>query len=170
MAAGIHQEIQLWVSICSIWIGAALVLLGILWALTNIPSIVVLILIFSILLLANAMNANAKIISLSKEGDSAREQKASLISRLVQLAEYSYGLGYSLLLISIMLITYILQNYDLLSAISIMVAAWIIMFSYYSAIGKKPNIPRMILWMVIEALAITFLLFDYFAIFIWLQV
>ncbi|MFX1351893.1 MAG: hypothetical protein ACFFA1_06720, partial [Promethearchaeota archaeon] len=119
MAAGIHQEIQLWVSICSIWIGAALVLLGILWALTNIPSIVVLILIFSILLLANAMNANAKIISLSKEGDSAREQKASLISRLVQLAEYSYGLGYSLLLISIMLITYILQNYDLLSAISI---------------------------------------------------
>ena len=170
MAAETHQDIPLWVSICSIWIGAALVLLGILWALTNIPSIVILILIFSILLLANAMNANARIISLSKGSDSAREQKTSEISRLLQLAEYSYRLGYSLLLISITLITYILQNYDLLSAISIMVAAWIIMFSYHFATRKKPNIPRLLLWMLIEAFALTFLLFDYFGIFVWLQV
>ncbi|MBD3198155.1 MAG: hypothetical protein GF317_24105 [Candidatus Lokiarchaeota archaeon] len=168
-------NIKDWIVLSTTMIGIVLTILALIWQ--NIPSngIVVstFMLMISFILFVNSVSANSK----AKFEVKFKESDMDKIKKFVRFAEYSFGLGFTFVIIAFTflgykyLIDFVGKNYLTLSLpIVFLLSAWILILIYnsinYSEKGFKilRSLKRNI-WMLLELIALVIIILDFFEIF-----
>lgn len=168
---GQKRTFRTWSNVSSVMIGATLTILTLIWAVSTTPGGIVtssILLLISFSLFVNATTINEKIIYEIGKGT---EEK--YINRWISFAEYSFGLGFTLEIISFTILGYKFlltitgdKLIALLLPIIFLGATWSIMIIYniLNAYDKSYRFLRSIkrnTWLVIEAIALVFIILDY---------
>jgi hypothetical protein len=157
------KKYEIWMNACSVWIAASLVFLGVLMSVNDfsIPSVIPTSLIVSILLFANSMNANAKIIELGA-------LDTDKIEKIANFAEKTFGIGFTLLICSITVITYLFTYPEWWIAWIIIIIAWVILLSYDKIVRGTIVVKKHSFWILIEFLLLIAIWLDFQGIIRWL--
>ncbi|MHA1647947.1 MAG: hypothetical protein ACTSVL_10275 [Promethearchaeota archaeon] len=148
-----------WMHISSDLIQAVMFFLGILFALNKSNPYVVVLLIISFFMFVTTLNGNSKLIEIEDEKEKIR---------ITNFIEIMYGIGFTSLVCSILIIVYILV--DILCVVVSFASILIIMVTYSRVIYRKSifSIGKNLIWLALETLLITFLILDYFNVVIWI--
>jgi hypothetical protein len=169
-----NQKINVkdWITLSTVMIGAVLTILALIWQSPPNNGIVTstFLLMLSFVFFVNSVSANSKAFFESNSKEVSEER----IKRFVNFAEYSFGLGFTLVIIGFSVLGYeYLLQYEgrefitLLLPIVFLVTAWIVIFIYnlinYSGkpLGAVRSLKRN-LWILIELLCLIIIIFDFF--------
>jgi hypothetical protein len=164
-----------WITLSTVMIGAVLTILALIWQVPPPSGIVTstFLLLISFVFFVNSVSANSKAHFEATQGNSTQKQ----IQRFVRFAEYSFGLGFTLVISGFSLLGY---EYLLFSAgreiitlmlpISFLVIAWAMIFIYniISFTGKTLKAIRSIkrnLWIFLELIVLVVIIFDFLEVF-----
>ena len=167
---GEYQSVPSWAAISGAMIGVTLTILTLLWTLPSFEGIVTasFLLLCSFPMFVNSMTVNAKIMYELEQGT---EKK--YIDRWVSFAEYSFGLGFTLVIIAFAMLGYkVLMSYTsgqfvaVLLPILFMAVIWIILLIYnaLSVHGKRFSFFRSWkrnIWILTELVGLIFIVLDY---------
>ena len=126
------DSVRNWVAISSAMIGVTLTILILIITLlggegttfdTLGNRIIIYLLLVAFVLFVNAVTTNARVLY-----EMARASEESFVNKWIKFAEFSFGLGFTLVIVTFALTTYIYV--DILASTILMVVAWIIMFIY----------------------------------------
>ncbi|MFW9781734.1 MAG: hypothetical protein ACFFFB_05560 [Candidatus Heimdallarchaeota archaeon] len=164
-----------WITLSTVMIGAVLTILALIWQFPPLNGIVTatFLLMLSFVFFVNSVSANSKANFELNLGNSPQNR----INRFVTFAEYSFGFGFTLVIIGFTILgyEYLLDNngrniITLLLPISFLITAWVIIFIYnfinYS--GKTLKALRSLkrnLWILLELISLILICFDFFEIF-----
>ena len=163
-----------WIVLSTVMIGAVLTILALIWQVPPTNGIVTstFLLMVSFIFFVNSVSANSKAQFEANLGNVSE----SRINRFVKFAEYSFGLGFTLVITGFTilgyqyLITYVgPQLVALILPIIFLVTTWVIIFIYnlinYSgkALGAIRNLKRN-LWILLELICLIIIIFDFFGI------
>jgi hypothetical protein len=176
----IHEErkqkinVRDWIVLSTVMIGAVLTILALIWQVPPTNGIVTstFLLMVSFILFVNSVSANSKAQFEANLGMVSE----SRIRRFVSFAEYSFGLGFTLVITGFTILGYeYLLSYvghelvALVLPITFLAFTWIIIFIYniinYS--GKPLGVIRSFkrnLWIILELLCLIIIIFDFFGI------
>jgi hypothetical protein len=163
-----------WIVLSTVMIGAVLTILALIWQLPPLNGIVTstFLLMLSFIFFVNSVSVNSKAqfeANLGTVGESR-------INRFVTFAEYSFGLGFTLVITGFTilgyeyLLTYVGRNlYTILLPITFLVTTWAIIFIYniinYAGkpLGAIRNLKRN-LWIFLELICLIVIISDFFGI------
>jgi hypothetical protein len=164
-----------WITLSTVMIGAVLTILALIWQEPPDNGIVssTFLLMLSFIFFVNSVSANSKAYFEVSSGkvDTRR------IKRFITFAEYSFGLGFTLVIIGFSLLGY---EYLLLYAgreiitlilpIVFLVTAWVVIFIYnlINYFGKPLGAIRSLkrnLWIFLELICLIIIIFDFFEVF-----
>ena len=161
-----------WITLSTVMIGAILTILALIWQDITLDGKVTItfLLMISFIFFVNSVSANSKARFEANSGDVNDER----IKRFVSFAEYSFGLGFTLVIIGFSILGYeYLLKYEgrevitLILPIAFLGIAWIMIFIYniinYS--GKALKAIRSLkrnLWIFLELIALVLIAFDFF--------
>ena len=162
-----------WIIISTTLIGVNLTILALIWQARPTQGIytVSLFLMLSFILFINSVSANSKANFEVQSGNSTNEK----ILKFVSFAEYSFGLGFTLIINGFSILSYkYLQDFIgmnnimvLIIPIAFLVTAWIMILIYnginYS--GKAFKGVRSLkrnLWMILELICLVMIILDFF--------
>lgn len=163
-----------WIILSTTMIGAVLTILTLIWANPPTNGIVAItfLLMLAFIFFVNSVSTNSKAKFESKLKTVDREK----VNRFVSFAEYSFGLGFTFVIIGFTFLGYktLLDfvGYNLLTLslpIVFLLTAWIIIVIYniinYSGKGFKSfrSLKRSI-WMILELIALVVIILDFFGI------
>lgn len=164
-----------WITLSTVMIGAVLTILALIWQFPPLKGIVTatFLLMLSFVFFVNSVSANSKANFEVNLGNAPQNR----INRFVTFAEYSFGFGFTLVIIGFTILgyEYLLDNngrniITLLLPISFLITAWVIIFIYnfinYS--GKTLKALRSLkrnLWILLELISLILICFDFFEIF-----
>jgi hypothetical protein len=170
--SGQKRNFRTWSNISSVMIGATLTILALIWSFSTTGGIITssILLLVSFSLFVNATTINEKIIYEIGKGT---EEK--YVNRWISFAEYSFGLGFTLEIISFAILGYkYIYNYlspgdtlfSLILPIIFLASVWCIMIIYniLNAYDKSYRFLRSAkrnTWLIIEAIALVFIILDY---------
>ena len=163
-----------WIILSTTMIGAVLTILALIWQ--NVPSngivTVTFLLMLAFIFFVNSVSTNSRAKFESKLKDADRKK----IKQFVSFAEYSFGLGFTFVIIAFTFLgyKYLLDfvGYNLLTLmlpVVFLLTAWIIIVIYnfinYSGKGFKSfrSLKRSI-WMILELIALGLIILDFFGI------
>ncbi|MFX1535553.1 MAG: hypothetical protein ACFFDI_15115 [Promethearchaeota archaeon] len=169
------DSVRNWVAISSAMIGVTLTILILI--MTLFPSgfdnlgtkLIVYLLLISFVLFVNSVTTNSRVLY-----ELARQSPEGFVNKWVKFAEFSFGLGFTLVIITFALTAYLIV--DIIASTILMLVAWIVMFIYsflndptdtsvFAALRSwKRN-----LWFIIELVGLIFLYLDAFGIIPWLS-
>lgn len=164
-----------WITLSTVMIGAVLTILALIWQLPPPNGIVTatFLLMLAFVFFVNSVSANSKAYFEANSAEVGEER----IKRFVTFAEYSFGLGFTLVIIgfSVLGYEYLLlyagrEIITLLLPIAFLVTAWIVIFIYnlINYIGKPLGALRSLkrnLWILIELICLVIIVFDFFEVF-----
>ena len=177
MSSEVSHKINVkdWITLSTVMIGAVLTILALIWQLPPPNGIVTatFLLMLSFIFFVNSVSANSK----AHFEANSREVSETRIQRFVTFAEYSFGLGFTLVIIGFSVLGYeYLLFYEgrevitLILPIAFLTTAWIVIFIYnlinYSGkpLGAVRNLKRN-LWILIELFCLIIIIFDFFEVF-----
>jgi hypothetical protein len=161
-----------WITLSTVMMGAVLTILALIWQSPPPNGIVMatFLLMLSFIFFVNSVSANSKAY-FEANSTEVREER---IKRFVTFAEYSFGLGFTLVIIGFSVLGY---EYLLLYAgreiitlvlpIAFLVTAWIVIFLYNlinyfdKPLGALRSLKRN-LWILIELICLVIIVFDFF--------
>ena len=171
-----NQKIKVrdWITLSTVMIGAVLTILALIWQLTINHGIVTstFLLMISFIFFVNSVSANSKAQFEANQGKISEER----IQRFVTFAEYSFGLGFTLVITGFTILGYgYLLDYvgreliALLLPITFLVTTWVIIFIYniINYMGKPLGALRSLkrnLWILLELICLVLIIFDFFEI------
>ena len=171
-----NQKINVrdWITLSTVMIGAVLTILALIWQLTINHGIVTstFLLMISFIFFVNSVSANSKAQFEANQGKISEER----IQRFVTFAEYSFGLGFTLVITGFTILGYgYLLDYvgreliALLLPITFLVTTWVIIFIYniIDYMGKPLGALRSLkrnLWILLELICLVLIVFDFFEI------
>jgi hypothetical protein len=162
-----------WIIISTTMIGVNLTILALIWQESPTKGIytATLFLMLSFILFINCVSANSK-ANFELQSENASEEK---VMKFVSFAEYSFGLGFTLIIIGFSILSYkYLQDFigsDNITVLVIpsafLITAWIMIFIYNSInySGKAFKGIRSIkrnLWMIMELICLVLIFLDFF--------
>ncbi|MHA2392485.1 MAG: hypothetical protein ACXAEX_11130 [Promethearchaeota archaeon] len=163
-----------WITLSTVMIGAVLTILALIWQFPPFNGIVTatFFLMLSFVFFVNSVSANSKANFEVNSGNVSQ----SRINRFVTFAEYSFGFGFTLVIIGFTILGYeYLLDYNGREVITLMLpiaflgTAWVVIFIYniinYS--GKSLKALRSIkrnLWILLELISLVLICFDFFEI------
>jgi len=175
-----HEEshkinVKDWITLSTVMIGAVLTILALIWQAPPPNGIVssTFLLMLSFIFFVNSVSANSKAHFEANLGDVDNER----INRFVTFAEYSFGLGFTLVIIgfSILGYEYLLvyagrEIITLILPITFLGTAWIVIFIYnlINYFGKPLGAIRSLkrnLWVLIEIFCLIIIALDFFEVF-----
>ncbi|MFX1379275.1 MAG: hypothetical protein ACFFA4_09285 [Promethearchaeota archaeon] len=163
-----------WIVLSTVMIGAVLTILALIWQVPPTNGIVTstFLLMVSFIFFVNSVSANSK----AQFEANLVNVAESRINRFVSFAEYSFGLGFTLVITGFTILGYeYLLSYvghelvALMLPITFLAITWIIIFLYniinYSGkpIGAIRSLKRN-LWMLLELFCLIIIIFDFFGI------
>jgi apolipoprotein N-acyltransferase len=148
-----------WMHISSDLIQAVMFFLGILFALNKSNPYVVWLLIVSFFMFVTTLNGNSKLIEIEDEDEK---------KRINTFIEIMYGIGFTSLVCSILIIVYILV--DILCVLVSFGSILAIMIAYSRVIYRKGifRIGKNLIWLAIESTLIIFLILDFYEVLLWI--
>jgi hypothetical protein len=165
-----------WITLSTVMIGAVLTILALIWQVPPPNGIVTstFLLLISFVFFVSSVSANSKAAFEATQGNIPEKQ----VKRFVRFAEYSFGLGFTLVItgFSILGYEYLLlfigrKFITLILPITFLVIAWIMIFIYniinYS--GKALKVVRSLkrdLWIFLEMICLAIIVFDFFEVYI----
>ena len=165
-----------WITLSTVMIGAVLTILALIWQ--NPPPTThgivtsTFLLMISFIFFVNSVSANSKAQFEAKQGTISEER----IERFVTFAEYSFGLGFTLVITGFSILGYgYLLFYigyvliTLLLPITFLVTTWVLIFIYniINYMGKPLGAIRSLkrnLWIFLELICLVIIIFDFFGI------
>ena len=165
-----------WITLSTVMIGAVLTILALIWQEPPDDGIVTstFLLMLSFIFFVNSVSANSKAYFEASSGRVSEDR----IKRFVTFAEYSFGLGFTLVIIGFTLLGYkYLLKYagreiiTLILPIAFLVTAWVIIFIYNlinyfdKPLGAIRSLKRN-LWILLELICLVIIIFDFFEVFI----
>jgi len=163
-----------WITLSTVMIGAVLTILALIWQMPPPNGIVIstFLLMISFIFFVNSVSANSKAQFEASQGKVPEER----IKRFVTFAEYSFGLGFTLVITGFTILGYgYLLGYvgrelvTLLLPITFLVTTWVIIFIYnlINYFGKPLGALRSLkrnLWIFLELICLVIIIFDFFEI------
>ncbi|MFW9899098.1 MAG: hypothetical protein ACFFDO_07545 [Candidatus Thorarchaeota archaeon] len=165
-----------WITLSSVMIGAVLTILALIWQSPPPTSHGIVtstfLLMISFIFFVNSVSANSKAQFEANQERIAEER----IERFVTFAEYSFGLGFTLVITGFTILGYgYLLDYigrELLTVflpITFLVTTWLIIFIYniINYMGKPLGAIRSLkrnLWIFLELICLVIIIFDFFEI------
>lgn len=161
-----------WITLSTVMIGAVLTILALIWQLPPDDGIVTstFLLMLSFIFFVNSVSANSK-ANFEANSEEVNDER---IKRFVTFAEYSFGLGFTLVIIGFSILGYeYLLKYEgreiitLILPIAFLGTAWIVIFIYnlINYFGKPLGAIRSLkrnLWIFIELIFLIIIAFDFF--------
>jgi len=163
-----------WITLSTVMIGAVLTILALIWQQpppTNHGIVTsTFLLMISFIFFVNSVSANSKAQFEANLGKVSEER----IQRFVTFAEYSFGLGFTLVITGFTILGYgYLLDYvgreliALLLPITFLVTTWVIIFIYniINYMGKPLGALRSFkrnLWIFLELICLVIIIFDFF--------
>ena len=167
-------NVQDWITLSTVMLGAVLTIIALIWQVPPPNGIVTstFLLMLSFIFIVNSVTANSK----AKFEANLEKVSEKRINRFVTFAEYSFGLGFTLIIMGFAILSYeYLLNYagrqliTLLLPITFLLTAWIMIFIYnvinYS--GKPLDAVRNLkrnLWIFLELICLVVIIMDFFQI------
>lgn len=164
-----------WITLSTVMIGAVLTILALIWQVPPPDGIVTstFLLMISFVFFVSSVSANSKAHFEATQGSVSEKH----VQRFVTFAEYSFGLGFTLVIngFSILGYEYLLfyegrEVITLILPIAFLVMAWIMILIYniinYS--GKALKAIRSLkrnLWIFLELIALVIIVFDFFEVY-----
>ena len=165
-----------WITLSTVMIGAVLTILALIWQLPPPTSHGIVtstfLLMISFIFFVNSVSANSKAQFEANQERIAEER----IERFVTFAEYSFGLGFTLVITGFTILGYgYLLDYigrellTLFLPITFLVTTWLIIFIYNiinymgKPLGAIRNLKRN-LWIFLELICLVIIIFDFFEI------
>ncbi len=163
-----------WIVLSTVMIGAVLTILALIWQVPPTNGIVTstFLLMISFIFFVNSVSANSKAQFEANLGNVS----AGRINRFVTFAEYSFGLGFTLVITGFTilgyeyLLSYIGREFvAFILPITFLVTTWVIIFIYniinYSGkpLGAIRSLKRN-LWILFELICLIAIIFDFFEI------
>ncbi|MHA1728250.1 MAG: hypothetical protein ACTSWY_05920 [Promethearchaeota archaeon] len=154
-------------------IGVTLTILTLMWTLQTLIPIVSYLLLISFIIFINAVTTNSKYIYEATKGS---EQE--VLRRWELFAEYSFGIGFTLLICSFAITSYAVLGEDIIAPTLFLGAAWLIMLIYNALNEKtKGNVKKLAafrnfkrdFWLFIEVAVLILLYLDKFGILSWID-
>ncbi|HDZ17717.1 hypothetical protein LCGC14_1004710 [marine sediment metagenome] len=160
------------ITLSTVMIGAVLTILALIWQVPPVSGIgtVTFLLMLSFILFVNSVSANSK----AKYEVNLGKADEKYIHRFVSFAEYTFGLGFTLVIAGFTILGYkyllgsgIGRNIGtLMLPIIFLLTAWILIFiyntiNYSGALSAIKSMKRNI-WILLEALVLVVILFDFF--------
>ena len=167
-------NVQNWITLSTVMIGAVLTILALIWQIPLPNGIVTstFLLMISFVFIVNSVTANSKAQFEANLGNVSEKR----INRFVTFAEYSFGLGFTFIIMGFAILSYeYLLNYagrqliTLLLPITFLFTAWIMIFIYnvinYSGkpLGAVRSRKRN-LWIFLELICLVTIIMDFFQI------
>jgi len=165
-----------WITLSTVMIGAVLTILALIWQLPPPTSHGIVtstfLLMISFIFFVNSVSANSKAQFEANQERIAEER----IERFVTFAEYSFGLGFTLVITGFTILGYgYLLDYigrellTLFLPITFLVTTWLIIFIYniINYMGKPLGAIRSLkrnLWIFLELICLVIIIFDFFEI------
>jgi hypothetical protein len=170
-----NLNVKDWITLSTVMIGAVLTILALIWQSPPPSGIVTstFLLMLSFVFFVNSVSANSKAYYEAKSGKVNKDR----IKRFVTFAEYSFGLGFTLVIIGFSVLGYeYLLSFEgreiitLILPIAFLVTAWVIIFIYnvINYMGKPMGAIRSLkrnIWIVIELICLVIIIFDFFEVF-----
>lgn len=172
-----NQKINVkdWITLSTVMIAAVLTILALIWQEPPDNGIVTstFLLMLSFVFFVNSVSANSKAFFESNSKEVSEER----IKRFVSFAEYSFGFGFTLVIIGFSVLGYeYLLKYEgreiitLILPIVFLGTAWIVIFIYnlINYFGKPLGAIRSLkrnLWILIELFCLIIIIFDFFEVF-----
>ncbi len=171
-----NQKINVrdWITLSTVMIGAVLTILALIWQLPPPTSHGIVtstfLLMISFIFFVNSVTCNSKAQFETNLGNISEER----IQRFVTFAEYSFGLGFTLVITGFTVLGYgYLLDYvgreliALLLPITFLVTTWVIIFIYniINYMGKPLGALRSLkrnLWILLELICLVIIIFDFF--------
>lgn len=173
------NSIQNWVTISSTMIGVTLTILTLVltFLVPQDPNfdmlgrrLIVYLLLAAFILFVNAVTTNSRVLY-----ELTRDAEESFINTWIKFAEFSFGLGFTLIIVTFALTSYIYV--DILAATILMTVAWIIMFIYTflndpldTSLFAALRSAKRNLWFIMEVVSLIFLYVDELDIIGWVEV
>ncbi|MFX1326859.1 MAG: hypothetical protein ACFE91_01780 [Promethearchaeota archaeon] len=163
-----------WIVLSTVMIGAVLTILALIWQVPPTNGIVTstFLLMISFIFFVNSVSANSKAQFEANIGNVSADR----INRFVTFAEYSFGLGFTLVITGFTilgyeyLISYVGREFvALILPITFLTTTWVIIFIYniinYSGkpLGAIRSLKRN-LWILFELICLITIVFDFFEI------
>ncbi|MFW9901040.1 MAG: hypothetical protein ACFFDY_07100 [Candidatus Thorarchaeota archaeon] len=163
-----------WITLSTVMIGAVLTILALIWQIPPPNGIVTatFLLMVSFIFFINSVSANSKAAYEATVGKVSEDR----INRFVTFAEYSFGLGFTLIITGFTILGYeYLLNYigreltTLLLPITFLGTTWVIIFIYnlINYFGKPLSALRSLkrnLWILLELICLVAIILDFFQI------
>ena len=163
-----------WITLSTVMIGAVLTILALIWQVPPPNGIVTatFLLMVSFIFFVNSVSANSKAAFEANAGEVSEDR----INRFLTFAEYSFGLGFTLIITGFTILGYeYLLNYigreltTLLLPITFLGTTWVIIFLYnlINYFGKPLSAIRSLkrnLWILLELICLVALILDFFQI------
>lgn len=167
-------NVQDWITLSTVMLGAVLTILALIWQVPPPNGMVTstFLLMLSFIFIVNSVTANSK----AKFETNLEKVSKKRINRFVTFAEYSFGLGFTLIIMGFAILSYeYLLNYagrqliTLLLPITFLFTAWIMIFIYnvISYSGKPLGAVRSRkrnLWIFLELICLVVIIMDFFQI------
>ncbi|MFX1240481.1 MAG: hypothetical protein ACFFA7_04450 [Promethearchaeota archaeon] len=163
-----------WIVLSTVMMGAVLTILALIWQVPPANGIVTstFLLMVSFIFFVNSVSVNSKAQFEANQGNVSETR----INRFVTFAEYSFGLGFTLVLTGFTilgykyLLTYIgLHLITLILPITFLITTWVLIFIYniinYAGkpLGAIRNLKRN-LWILLELICLIIIVCDFFGI------
>ncbi len=165
-----------WITLSTVMIGALLTILALIWQIPPASGGIgtaTFLLMLSFILFVNSVSANSK-ANFEVNLDNSSERR---IQRFVTFAEYTFGLGFTLVIAGFTILGYKYLLFNLgrtfvtvMLPITFLVVAWLMIFIYnilnYS--GKALKVIRSMkrnVWIFLELICLVIILFDFFEVF-----
>lgn len=163
-----------WIVLSTVMIGAVLTILALIWQDTTLSGKVTItfLLMISFIFFVNSVTANSKAQFEANLGNISEKR----IKRFVTFAEYSFGLGFTLVITGFTFLGYkylvFYTSHELVALIlpiTFLVTTWVIIFIYniinYSGkpLGAIRSIKRN-LWILLELICLVIIIIDFFGI------
>jgi len=163
-----------WIVISTVMIGAVLTILALIWQDTTLSGKVSItfLLMISFIFFVNSVSSNSKAQFEANSGKYPEER----IKRFATFAEYSFGFGFTLVIIGFTILGYEYLLYytsrqliTLILPLTFLVTAWVIIFLYnlidYSGkpLGAIRSLKRN-LWILLELICLIIITLDFFGV------
>ena len=168
-----ETQVKNWLLLSVELIGVTLTILTLMWTFGIQIRIVSYMLLIAFIIFINAVTTNSKLIY-----EAAHKAEARILRKWESFAEYSFGIGFTLVICAFAIGAYVIMNKDLVGPTLFMGSAWIIMIIYNGInaatkgttkkLAALRDFKRM-LWLIMELVVLILLYLDWFGVVVWTE-
>lgn len=164
------KETKNWLDLSVAFIEIDLVILGFILTFSSPTPIIIYLLLIAFPMFVTNVSANSTLMY-----EYQHEQDLKKIKRWAVFSEYTFGIGYTLMLCAFAIYVYVVI--DIIAPFILIVSAWILLYFYTGlkamTFGKKEKFAmfrsfKKVIWLILEGLVLVMLFLDYTAILNWI--